>query len=200
MKELQLLDLKSNELAELPAEMGQLKMCTKIDLSHNMLTVPPPPFFSTFLPLLSLFLLSSKLLHLVVYLGNLQRRWTCPMCSRHCQTLLSLLLFSFSFSLGATCLWRLIFPDIPPFLYLSHLSHLFHLFQTLTLKQELPWEMANLSSLNILEVSHNPLIIPPRPVVNKGTQEILGWLKNNEKQGRKSKTSGLGQKKKDEEK
>jgi hypothetical protein len=39
MKELQLLDLKSNELAELPAEIGQLRMCTKVDISHNMLTV-----------------------------------------------------------------------------------------------------------------------------------------------------------------
>jgi hypothetical protein len=58
--------------------------------------------------------------------------------------------------------------------------------------------MANLNALNILEVSHNPLIIPPRPVVNKGTQEILQWLKKNEKEGRKSKASGLGQKKKDE--
>jgi len=52
--------------------------------------------------------------------------------------------------------------------------------------------------LNILEVGHNPLVIPPRPVVNKGTAEILQWLKKNEKEGRKGKVSGLGIKKADE--
>lgn len=61
---------------------------------------------------------------------------------------------------------------------------------------ELPWEMANLSALNILDVGHNPLIIPPRSAIQKGTQEVLLWLKKNEKEGRKSKVSGLGQQKK----
>jgi hypothetical protein len=36
--------------------------------------------------------------------------------------------------------------------------------------------------LNILEVGHTPLVIPPTAVVNKGTEAILDWLKKNEKE------------------
>ena len=50
---------------------------------------------------------------------------------------------------------------------------------------ELPWELGQLDkNLNILDVGHNPLIIPPRPVINKGTAEIVAWLKKNEKEVR----------------
>lgn len=35
------LDLKSNEIAELPDEISQLVACKKIDVSHNMLTELP---------------------------------------------------------------------------------------------------------------------------------------------------------------
>jgi len=59
---------------------------------------------------------------------------------------------------------------------------------------ELPWELGGLDrNLNILEIGHNPLVIPPSNVVNKGTPEILEWLKKNEKEGRRGKASGLGQ-------
>ena len=56
---------------------------------------------------------------------------------------------------------------------------------------ELPWEIGGMQ-LNILEVSHNPLVIPPTSVVNRGTAAILEWLKKNEKTGRSGKVSGLG--------
>jgi len=58
---------------------------------------------------------------------------------------------------------------------------------------ELPWEMGSLQqNLSVLEIGHNPLVIPPRPVIAKGTLEILKWLKSNEKEGQKAKVSGLG--------
>jgi len=58
---------------------------------------------------------------------------------------------------------------------------------------ELPWEMGGLQeSLTLLELGHNPLVIPPRVAINKGTTEVLMWLKRNEKEGKKSKVSGLG--------
>jgi len=66
---------------------------------------------------------------------------------------------------------------------------------------ELPWDLARLeSSLNVLELGHNPLVIPPRPIINRGTPEVLKWLKQNEKEGRKAKVSGLGIQKDDTKK
>lgn len=58
---------------------------------------------------------------------------------------------------------------------------------------ELPWEFGRLeNSLKILDVGYNPLVIPPRPIVDKGTSAILDWLKKNEEKGRKARVSGLG--------
>jgi hypothetical protein len=36
-------------------------------------------------------------------------------------------------------------------------------------------------TLTTLDVSHNPLVIPPKMEVNKGTRLMLNWLKKNEK-------------------
>ena len=44
---------------------------------------------------------------------------------------------------------------------------------------------------------HNPLTIPPGDVVNRGTAEILNWLRKNEKMGRKGQASGLGMQQKE---
>jgi len=63
---------------------------------------------------------------------------------------------------------------------------------------ELPWDMALMTELKNLDVSHNPLVIPPRPVIQKGTEAILEWIKKNEKEGRKGKVSGLGMKEEQE--
>jgi len=42
---------------------------------------------------------------------------------------------------------------------------------------QLPWEMASLNqNLKTLDVSRNTLIIPPRPIVDKGTAAILEYL------------------------
>jgi hypothetical protein len=58
---------------------------------------------------------------------------------------------------------------------------------------ELPWELGNLvGSLTQLNVDHNPLIVPPKVVITKGTEGMLDWLAKNEKTGRKAKVSGLG--------
>lgn len=38
------------------------------------------------------------------------------------------------------------------------------------------------STLHVMELGHNPLVIPPGPIVNKGTSAILEWLKKNEKE------------------
>jgi len=58
---------------------------------------------------------------------------------------------------------------------------------------EVPWEFGELeNTLNILDISHNPVVIPPKPEINKGVKAMLGWLKKNEKEGRKAKVSGLG--------
>jgi len=48
-------------------------------------------------------------------------------------------------------------------------------------------------SLQTLDVASNPLIIPPGPMVNKGTEAMLFWLRDNESQLSKgAKISGLG--------
>jgi len=74
---------------------------------------------------------------------------------------------------------------------------------------ELPWELGNLQ-LQTLELSHNPLLIPPKQILQKvnhklfssndrraysekqGTPTILDWLQRNAEKGRKAKESGLG--------
>lgn len=59
---------------------------------------------------------------------------------------------------------------------------------------ELPWELHQLTGtirvVDVLlsspslfphfQVQYNPLVIPPRPIVDKGTGAILEWLKKNE--------------------
>ena len=77
---------------------------------------------------------------------------------------------------------------------------------------ELPWEMGQLNNLNTMDLTHNPcqfasfrfvsleltpilshaVIVPPKPIVTKGTATTIAWLRNNEKAGRAKKVSGLG--------
>jgi len=57
---------------------------------------------------------------------------------------------------------------------------------------ELPWEMGNMNELKTLDLSHNPLVIPPRVIIQQGTESVIKWIKTNEKEGRKGKVSGLG--------
>jgi len=46
---------------------------------------------------------------------------------------------------------------------------------------QLPFEMAALrQNLKVLDVSRNTLIIPPRPIVDKGCAAILEYLAQNE--------------------
>jgi hypothetical protein len=46
-----------------------------------------------------------------------------------------------------------------------------------------PRELGRLEgTLHVMELGHNPLVIPPGPIVNKGTAAILEWLKKNEKE------------------
>jgi len=45
----------------------------------------------------------------------------------------------------------------------------------------LPWELHKLEALATLDVERNPLVIPPRPEVAKGTKAMLKFLKDNEK-------------------
>jgi len=57
---------------------------------------------------------------------------------------------------------------------------------------ELPWEMGNLEdTLKIFDVQYNPLVIPPRPVVDKGTQSILNWLAKNADKAKLARKGGL---------
>jgi len=58
--------------------------------------------------------------------------------------------------------------------------------------KELPFELGQLERVKMLEVSHNPLLIPPQPIVAKGADAILDWLRKNEQRGKKVKASGLG--------
>jgi len=54
----------------------------------------------------------------------------------------------------------------------------------------LPYEMGNMQqNLKVLDVSRNTLIVPPRPIVDKGTACILDWLQKN--RGKEVKVSGL---------
>jgi len=50
-----------------------------------------------------------------------------------------------------------------------------------------------MKNLQTLDVGSNPLIIPPGPEVNKGTEAMLFWLRDNEDTLMKgAKVSGLG--------
>jgi hypothetical protein len=45
----------------------------------------------------------------------------------------------------------------------------------------LPWELGSLPKLEVMDISHNPLVIPPPDVLNRGTPAVLAWLRKNEK-------------------
>lgn len=59
--------------------------------------------------------------------------------------------------------------------------------------QEIPWGLGNLRDvLTQMNVDHNPIVVPPKAILTKGTQTILIWLSKNEATGRQAKVSGLG--------
>jgi hypothetical protein len=58
----------------------------------------------------------------------------------------------------------------------------------------LPWNLGYLVQIEILDVSHNNLIVPPRSAVNMGTPAILKWLRENRKEGSGQRITGLGMK------
>lgn len=56
---------------------------------------------------------------------------------------------------------------------------------------ELPWEMGKLeNTIKLVDVQYNPLVIPPRPIVDKGTQQMLNWLSKNEEKAKASRSKG----------
>jgi len=56
---------------------------------------------------------------------------------------------------------------------------------------ELPWEYGRLeNTLKIFDVQYNPLVVPPRPIVDQGTQAMLHWLGKNEEKGRAARNKG----------
>jgi len=57
---------------------------------------------------------------------------------------------------------------------------------------ELPWELGKLEdTLKMLDVQYNPLVIPPRPIVDKGTASILGWIAKNADKAKAARKGGL---------
>ena len=57
---------------------------------------------------------------------------------------------------------------------------------------QLPVEMGQMDTLQQLDVAHNPMFIPPGPEINKGTRNMIEWLREHEKQIREGKVKGLG--------
>eukprot|EP01106_Pelomyxa_sp_JSP_P010100 TRINITY_DN2715_c0_g2_i4.p1 TRINITY_DN2715_c0_g2~~TRINITY_DN2715_c0_g2_i4.p1 ORF type:complete len:149 (+),score=31.55 TRINITY_DN2715_c0_g2_i4:190-636(+) len=58
---------------------------------------------------------------------------------------------------------------------------------------KLPCEMGDLAdTLQVLDVEHNPLNIPPGPEVLKGTTSMLRWLKVHERDIKEGRVSVLG--------
>jgi len=56
---------------------------------------------------------------------------------------------------------------------------------------ELPWEIGRLeNTLKNFDVQYNPLVVPPRPIVDQGTQAMLHWLGKNEEKGRAMRNKG----------
>jgi hypothetical protein len=49
------------------------------------------------------------------------------------------------------------------------------------ISSSLPWELGSLPKLEVMDISHNPLVIPPPDVLNRGTPAVLAWLRKNEK-------------------
>jgi hypothetical protein len=41
--------------------------------------------------------------------------------------------------------------------------------------------LGGLAKLEVMDISHNPLVIPPPDVLNRGTPAVLAWLRKNEK-------------------
>jgi len=58
----------------------------------------------------------------------------------------------------------------------------------------LPFELGDLHELKTLDVSRNPLIIPPRPIVDKGTIAILDYLAKNKNANLKAEGLQVGTK------
>ena len=65
-------------------------------------------------------------------------------------------------------------PEIAKLVYLERLD------MSENLVAALPYQMGHMKNLKTLDVTSNPLIIPPGPEVNKGTDAMLFWLRDNE--------------------
>jgi Leucine-rich repeat (LRR) protein len=56
---------------------------------------------------------------------------------------------------------------------------------------EVPWEYGKLeTTLKVFDVQYNPLVVPPRPIVDQGTTVMLRWLSRNEEKGRAARNKG----------
>ena len=57
---------------------------------------------------------------------------------------------------------------------------------------KLPWSMGHLVQIEMLDVTHNNLIVPPRSAQNMGVPAMLKWLRDNAKTGKNQRVTGLG--------
>jgi len=72
-----------------------------------------------------------------------------------------------------------------------HLTTLRKIDMSHNMLTELPWEYGKLeTTLKVFDVQYNPLVVPPRPIVDQGTQAMLRWLSRNEEKGRAARNKG----------
>ena len=79
--------------------------------------------------------------------------------------------------------------ELPP--ELGSLDYLEKIDMSENMIAAIPWEVGFMASLRHIEVAQNPLLIPPTTEVQKGTDAMLKWLRDNEKAGRSGAKVGL---------
>lgn len=194
LRQLESLDLRKNALDNegIPNEISGLTGLVRLLLSNNAFTQVPPQILA--LPALREFEISgNKIMELTPEIGRLVTLQRFNIGNNKLQklpeTIGSLTELT---NLTIKCNELKELPaEIAKLLYLERLD------MSENLVAALPYQMGHMKNLKTLDVTSNPLIIPPGPEVNKGTDAMLFWLRDNEDTLIKgAKISGLGLEKK----
>ena len=177
LRQLESLDLRKNSLDNegVPSEIGGLTGLIRLLLSNNAFTQVPPQILA--LPALREFEISgNKIMELTPEIGRLATLQRFNIGNNKLQRLpdtIGSLTELTNLTIKCNELKELP-PEIAKLVYLERLD------MSENLVAALPYQMGHMKNLKTLDVTSNPLIIPPGPEVNKGTDAMLFWLRDNE--------------------
>jgi len=188
--QLESLDLRKNALENegIPSEIAQLTGLIRLMLSLNNFT--DLPLQVTSLPAVREFeIANNKIIALSPEIGRMTTLQRLNLGGNKIQRLPPTI--GNLTELTYLCVKSNEIKELPGEIANLHLLQRFDMSENLV--ATLPYQMGRMKGLQTLDVASNPLIIPPGPEVNKGTEAMLHWLRENEDQLSKgAKISGLG--------